>query len=381
MIPVTKPYLPNRDRLNQYFDRIYETNFITNNGPLLQELTYKLEQYLGVKNLLLVANGTLALQIAYKAVGINKAAITPAFSFAASPSSLDWNGVEPIFCDIEKDSFCIDINSLVKTYTKNISRVEIDGIVPVHVYGNGCDVENIDKFAKDFHLKLVYDASHAFMTQYKCNKLENPKNYESLLKFGDASTLSFHATKLFHCVEGGAIIFNKDEDYENAKKMINFGIDINDYKIKSAGINAKMSEFHAAMGLSILEEIDLILKLREEIWYHYQKELSDSVVFHKTHDNFTRNYSYAPILLKDEKQLLLVKNALENEGILSRRYFSPPLNKLEFLQDKYGIKYQCPVAEDISSRILCLPMYPSLSINNVNKICKIVKRAVIQKNY
>ncbi|HBN28622.1 MAG TPA: aminotransferase DegT, partial [Clostridiaceae bacterium] len=239
MINVTKTYLPDRTKLDKYIDKIYSTAWVTNNGQLVKELTTRLEEYLGVQNLLLVTNGTLALQIAYKALGVNGQAITTPFSFVATTSSLVWEGIEPIFVDIDPETFCIDPSKIEEAITS-----ETTAIVPVHVFGNACDVEKIENIAQKYGLKTIYDGAHSFGVKY---------NGESLLSYGDATILSFHATKLFHTIEGGAIIFKNKEDYERAKLMINFGIDGTDSVIE-LGINAKMNEFQAAMGLCVLDE-------------------------------------------------------------------------------------------------------------------------------
>lgn len=209
MIPVTKPYLPSREKLDRYIDGIYERAWLTNNGELVQQLTKRLEEYLGVENLLLVANGTLALQIAYRALGITghhapTEAITTPFTFVATASSLKWEGVDPVFADIDPDTWCLDPSSIEPAITSK-TRV----IIPVHVFGNACDIEAIDAIASQHSLKVIYDASHAFSVNYKG---------ESLLKHGDASTLSFHATKLFHTGEGGAIIFKKKKTWNGPRK-------------------------------------------------------------------------------------------------------------------------------------------------------------------
>ena len=250
MIPVTKPYLPSREKLDRYIDGIYERAWLTNNGELVQELTRRLEEYLGVENLLLVANGTLALQIAYRALGVTgrnepTEAITTPFTFVATASSLKWEGVEPVFADIDPNTWCLDPTNIEPAITPRTQA-----IVPVHVFGNACDVDAIDAIAKKHSLKVIYDASHAFGVKYQG---------ESLLKHGDAATLSFHATKLFHTGEGGAIVFKRKEDLERAKKMINFGI-TGPETVEALGINAKMNELQAAMGLCVLDEMEENLK-------------------------------------------------------------------------------------------------------------------------
>lgn len=353
VINVTKTYLPDRTKLDKYIDKIYSTAWVTNNGQLVKELTARLEEYLGVQNLLLVTNGTLALQIAYKALGVTRQAITTPFSFVATTSSLVWEGIEPVFVDIDPETFCIDPSKIEEAITP-----ETTAIVPVHVFGNACDVEEIEKIAQKYGLKTIYDGAHAFGVQY---------NGGSLLSYGDATILSFHATKLFHTIEGGAIIFKNREDLERAKLMINFGISGPDSVIE-LGINAKMNEFQAAMGLCVLDEIDTILEQRAEIWSHYKNFLKDHVQLQKRNFHCTNNYSYFPVLFENEEKLIEVKNAMNAVGINPRRYFYPSLDTLGYLQSTISqIK-----SEDIASRIICLPIYPGLSINKINEIIRIL---------
>lgn len=353
MINVTKTYLPDRAKFDKYIDKIYSTALLTNNGQLVQELTVKLEKYLGVQNLLLVSSGTLALQIAYKALGVKDQAITIPFSFVATTSSLVWEGIEPIFVDIDPETFCIDPSKIEEAITP-----ETTAIVPVHVFGNACNVEIIEKVAQKYGLKTIYDGAHAFGVKY---------NGRSLLSYGDATIISFHATKLFHTIEGGAIIFKNKKDFEKAKLMINFGIEGPD-SITELGINAKMNEFQAAMGLCVLDEMDTILEQRSEIWSHYESALKDHVQLQKRNFQCTNNYSYFPVLFESEEKLIEVKNAMNAASINPRRYFYPSLDTLGYLQS------QVPqiVSRNIASRAMCLPIYPGLSINKIKEIIKIL---------
>ena len=367
MIPVTKPYLPDRSRLDKYIDGIYERCWLTNNGPLVQELTERLESYLGVENLLLVGNGTQALQIAFRTLGIQlpvgkrKAeAITTPFTYIATASALKWEGVEPIFADIDANTWCIDPSLITKLISKRTRA-----IVPVHVFGNSCDVASINNIAKQHRLKIIYDASHAFGI-----KLNN----QSLLSQGDASTLSFHATKLFHSVEGGAIVFKRKRDLKKAKKLINFGI-TGPEQIEVLGINAKMTEFQAAMGLCVLDEIEQNLNGKARVKQTYQQLLNASpnptpVTFQKFHPDINDNNAYAPVLFKDEQSCLDAKDLLEVNGYQARRYFNPSLDSLRFLSKK---KQQCVVSRDIASRILCLPSYTILEDTHVARIAKLIR--------
>ena len=360
MIPVTKPFLPDRAKLNQYIDGIYERNWLTNNGPLVQELTQRLEGYLGVKNLLLVSNGTLALQIAYRALGIHEPkngqpaeAITTPFTFIATASSLKWEGIQPVFTDIDPNTWCLDPSKIEAAITKNTRA-----LVPVHVFGNACDVERIAKIAETHQLKVIYDAAHAFGVKYQG---------ESLLNHGDAATLSFHATKLFHAIEGGAIVFKRKEDLEQAKKLINFGI-VGPESIEELGINAKMNEFQAAMGLCVLDEIEANLQARKHVWHTYEKSLADRLQLQVLPETLEYNYAYFPMVFKSEAQALHVVAALKENGIQARRYFYPSLESVACL----NAPAEQPISKDIASRILCLPIYASIANESLEKILSIV---------
>lgn len=361
MIPVTKPYLPNREKLKSYIDGIYERQWLTNNGQLVQELTQRLESYLGVENLLLVANGTLALQIAYRALGINEPvngkpaqAITTPFTFIATASSLKWDGVQPVFTDIDPQTWCLAPENIEAEITP-----QTRAIVPVHVFGNACDVEAIGDIAEKHNLKVIYDAAHAFGVTYQG---------ESLLKHGDAATLSFHATKLFHTGEGGAIIFKRKEDLERAKKMINFGI-TGPESIDELGINAKMNELQAAMGLCVLDEIDNIQESRKALWESYNESLKGRVVRQKWAEGASNNHAYCPLLLQSEQEVRSVVAHLAEQGIQARRYFYPSLESVEHLSAPTAV----PVSQALAKRVLCLPLYVDL---NVDKILKAIEQCI-----
>jgi len=364
MIPVTKPFLPSREKLDKLIDGIYERQWLTNNGVLVQELTNKLEAYLGVENLLLISNGTLALQIAYRALRINDCnlntipeAITTPFTFIATASSLKWEGIQPVFADIDSDSWCLNPEAIESAITPNTSA-----IVPVHVFGNACDVDEIDSIAARHNLKVVYDASHAFGVKFK---------QQSLLSYGDAATLSFHATKLFHTIEGGAIVFKHKEDLERAKKLINFGI-TGPESIGELGINAKMNEFQAAMGLCVLDEIKANLSAREEVIRHYDEHLPSSLQRQKLHSAASANYAYMPVVFESERQTLAVLSRLSESGITARRYFYPSLESVACL----AVDADNPVSKNISSRILCLPIFDGLSQDDQQKIINLIKEGL-----
>ena len=339
MINVTKTYPPSKEKYQKYVDEIYANGWVTNNGPLVKRLEKRLAEHLGVKHIVLVANGTAALEIAYRTLDLKGYAITTPFSFVATTSSLVTNGLKPIFADIDSQTLNIDPSNIEALITPNTSA-----IVPVHVFGNACEVEAIDVIAKKHGLKVVYDAAHAFDVKYKG---------ESLLNYGDISTLSFHATKLFHTIEGGALIINDDALVKKARYLINFGIE-NQESIPELGTNAKMNEFEAAMGLCVLDEMEKISKSRKAIYERYEKELDGIVQIQEQNMHSTQNYAYFPIVLKDEEEALKVQNALNEKQIFPRRYFYPSLDTLNYIEPK---QYS-PISRDISHRILALPVYP-----------------------
>ncbi|MGE4511718.1 MAG: DegT/DnrJ/EryC1/StrS family aminotransferase [Sulfurimonadaceae bacterium] len=354
MINVTKTYLPNKEKYKSYIDEIYENGWLTNNGPLVQRLEKRLAKYLGVKNIVLVSNGTIALEIAYRTLGLKGFVITTPFSFVATTSSLVTNQLLPIFADIDEKTFNINPKNIETLITPNTSA-----ILPVHVFGNACEVEEIEKIAKKHNLKVIYDAAHAFDITYKDT---------SVLNYGDIATLSFHATKLFHSIEGGALIINDDTLVEKARYLINFGIK-NAEEIPHLGTNAKMNEFEAAMGLCVLDDIEQIKEKRKKILENYRKKLKNLVEFQKQNEYATENYSYFPIVFKSEEQLLKVQKALNDKNIFPRRYFYPSLDTLSYIEPKQ----ECKISRDISKRILCLPVYSELEEHPQSIIIETIK--------
>lgn len=355
MINVTKSYLPNKDKYKKYIDEIYENGWLTNQGPLVQRLEKRLAQYLGVKNIVLVSNGTIALEIAYRALDLKGEVITTPFSFVATTSSLVTNKLIPIFVDINEKTFNLNPKNIEKKITSRTSA-----ILPVHVFGNACEVEEIKKIASKHNLKVIYDAAHAFDVKYKD---------KSLLSYGDISTLSFHATKLFHTIEGGALIINDDSLLEKVRYLINFGIK-NQEEIPHLGTNAKMNEFEAAMGLCILDDIEDIKTNRKKVVENYKIGLESLVTFQEQNNQATENYSYFPILFKNEEDLSKVQKSLNKENIFPRRYFYPSLDTLEYIEPKQ----ECKISRDISKRILCLPIYSELEKDNQDKIIDIIRK-------
>lgn len=354
MINVTKAYLPNKEKYQDYVNQIFESGWITNNGPMVQKLEKKLAEYLGVKNIVLVANGTVALEIAYRALDIKDYVITTPFSFVATTSSLVTNNIKPIYCDIDPETLNINADNIEPLITPNTSA-----IVPVHVFGNGCEVEKIEKVAKKHKLKVIYDAAHAFGVNYKD---------KSILNYDDISTLSFHATKLFHTIEGGALIINDDALVQKARYLINFGIE-NAESIPHLGTNAKMNEFEAAMGLCVLDEMQEVLQKREALYRAYKEKLKGYVSFQKQNEHSSQNYSYFPVVFESESQLLAVQKVLNEQEIFPRRYFYPSLDTLNYIEPKQ----ECKISRDMSKRILCLPTFAELENEIQEFIIKIIK--------
>lgn len=356
MIPVTKPYLPPRDRLDHYLSRVYASQRLTNDGPLVRELTERLEDYLGVSNLLLVANGTLAIQIALATLGIKKGrGVTTPFTFPATSSALIWQGVEPRYAEVDPVTLNLDPKAAEKAVNSE-TRV----ILPVHTYGNPCDVEGFDALAKRARVPLIYDASHAFGVEL---------NGQSILRWGDASTLSLHATKLFHTAEGGGVVFHDSQNLDAARSIINFGMEDN-WPVR-IGINAKMSEMHAAMGLAVLEDIDLLIQRRKEICNRYLSRLSGHVDSLLVGMSEGKNGAYMPILLRSNNQRVRVQEYLKSEGVESRAYFYPSLDGLGVYSQEVSA-----YAQDASARVLCLPVFYELKDQEVDRICRLVTCAI-----
>lgn len=362
MIQVTRPFVPNVDLLRKYLDQVHERAWFTNRGPLVQELTERLQDYLGVRNLVLTANGTLALQVAYKALGVHREAVTTPFSFIATASSMQWQGITPVFADIEPDSLCLCPNRAANMISDRTSA-----IVPVHVYGNPCNVEAFERLANRRKLPLIYDASHSFAVKYRG---------QSVLNWGDAATLSFHATKLFHTVEGGGIVFRDEEVSLRAQKMLNFGLEGASSDINTAGLNAKMSEVHAAYGLCALQSIDHILERRREVLATYWESLNGVAQFPVWRENGIHTGAYAPILLASEQQCITVLDELASRGIIARRYFYPALNAVS--EFEYASSDGCITALDVASRALCLPIHPGLTSQEVQRVVEGVKEGCRQ---
>lgn len=355
MINVTRTFLPPFEEYANILKRAWDKAWITNNGELVQELEARLREYLGAPHLFYTTNGTIVLQMALKALGITGEVITTPFSYVATTNAILWEQAKPVFADIEPRFFCIDPDDIERKITP-----QTQAILATHVYGYPCQVERIQELADAHGLRVIYDGAHAFGTLYKG---------KPLLSYGDISTCSFHATKLFHTVEGGAIICR---DEELARKLMlyrQFGHVYDDYF--SVGINAKNSEFHAAMGLALFPYLNSILDQRKVVVTAYQVQLSglSALRLPVTIDpDFSWNYAYFPVVFESENQLLRVMKALQEKEVYTRRYFYPSLNTLPFLSEPAT----CPVSEDIARRVLCLPLYPGLTMEQTGLVCQTI---------
>lgn len=354
-ITVTRPHVPDRSRIYKYLNQALDSRWLTNEGPLVQELTSRLKEYLGVKHLLLVANGTMGLLVVLKLLNCRKVFTTP-FSFPATSSAPAWLGMQVAYGDICPDSY----NLLPP------ENVDPDGagcILPTHVFGNPCDLDRMSRVSEDWNAPLVYDAAHAFGVKVAGN---------SVLESGDMSVLSFHATKLFHCVEGGAVAFSSEEQLAEAREMINFGFDA-EGGIRRVGINAKMNEFEAAMGLAVLEEIDDVMARYRENYELYDELLNPDLQRQVIKPEVEYNYSYFPVCFEDNATLQRVIDSLKAADVFPRRYFAPSLDEV----DLFGAEDSCIVSRDLASRILCLPMFADLAEASVRSIAKIVNENLV----
>lgn len=360
MINVTKPFLPPREEYNEFLNSIWENNWLTNNGPLLRKLEDELRQYCEVPNVQFTVNGTVPLQLAIKALELKGEIITTPFSYVATTGAILWENCLPVFVDIDPHVFCIDAAKIEAAITNRTSA-----ILATHVYGFPCDITKIQEIANKHHLKVIFDGAHAFGVKYK-NK--------SIFEYGDISTCSFHATKLFHTIEGGAV-FCKDKTLHDKIFLYKaFGHIDDDYI--SMGINGKNSEFHAAMGLCNLKRVAEFIQQRKALAELYKTKLASLPIdFPKIPADTEYNYSYFPVLFRDEQALLRVKEYLAKNQVNTRRYFYPSLNTLSYLLNTT----HCPISEDISQRVLCLPFYQQLSENEITLICTLIENVLIKE--
>ncbi|MGK3113357.1 DegT/DnrJ/EryC1/StrS family aminotransferase [Candidatus Pantoea formicae] len=360
---VTSPLLPPLEEFIPYLEEIWQSKRLTNGGPFHQQLEKELADYLGVQHLSLFANGTLALMTAMQALRITGEVITTPYSFVATSHSLMWNGLTPVFADVDPANYNLTPEAIERAITPRTTA-----IMPVHCYGVPCDVERIQEIADTYGLKVIYDAAHAFGVKL---------NGESILNFGDMSVLSFHATKVFNTIEGGAIICPDAKTKKRIDYLKNFGF-ANETTVVATGINGKLNEVQAAFGLLQLKHIDVALEQRRELTTHYMKRLGklEGIQTLIIPDEVEWNYSYFPILINEE---LMAKrddiyHALQKNGIMGRRYFYPLISQFAMYKEfASAAPSNLPVAQYLSSNVICLPLYPGLSSSEVNKIVDIIE--------
>jgi dTDP-4-amino-4,6-dideoxygalactose transaminase len=351
MIPVTKPFFPPIEEYMAQIKRVYANEWITNRGELVLELEEKLKQYLSVDNILITNNGTNPLQIALKLIGNRGEIITTPFSYVATTAAIVWENCSPVFVDIHPEYLTIDETKIEEAITPRTTC-----ILATHVFGNPCNVEVIEEIAQKHNLKVIYDAAHCFGVKYKG---------KSIFEYGDISTCSFHGTKLFHTGEGGAIFCKDEELRHKIYYSHNFGHN-GPLDFYGLGINGKISELQAGMGLAVLNHISDIIQDRKRICENYQNNI-ESVKKITLRSETEWNYSYFPLLFEMEEKLLKAESLLKKNNIFTRRYFYPSLNKLPYVEYEYK-----EIAESVSKRILCLPLYKNLEHEVINEIITII---------
>lgn len=358
-ILVTRSSMPDFDEYINEIKVLWDTHWLTNMGEKHKNLEEELKKYLDTPNVTLFTNGHLALESAIAALNLSGEVITTPFTFISTTHAIVRNGLKPVFCDINSDDYTIDVKKLESLITDKTSA-----IVPVHVYGNICNIREIEKIAKKYNLKVIYDAAHAFGVTV---------NGVSVANFGDASMFSFHATKVFNTIEGGAVTYNNDNLNKILNDIKNFGI-TGPESIKYIGGNAKMNEFQAAMGICNLRHVDVEIEKRKSVVERYVEKLNgvDGIKICKPQDGVKSNYAYFPVvfdgykLTRDE-----IFEKLKKHNIIARKYFYPLTNSVECYKDKFDFN-ETPVARYISERVLTLPLYADLDLEDVDRICDII---------
>ena len=360
-IMVTKAFLPSMEEYISEIQSIWDSHWLTNMGEKHSELQARLKDYLDVENIELMVNGHMALELSLQALNIQGEVITTPFTFASTTHAIVRNGLEPVFCDINDEDYTIDVSKIERLITDRTSA-----ILPVHVYGNICDVEEIERIAKRYGLKVIYDAAHAFGVR---------KDGRSAATFGDVSCFSFHATKVFNTIEGGAACFKDESLGKKLYRLKNFGIR-NEDVVDGVGANAKMNEFCAAMGLCNLRHIDEAIAQRKHIVGRYRERLEGvkGINLCKEQNNVCSNYSYFPVMI-DEKDYGRTRNEvvseLDRNGINARKYFYPLTSSFDCYHGKYD-EGNTPIALHVAKRIITLPLYPGLQDEEVDRICDLI---------
>ena len=369
-IYVTEPVLPPLDEFVEYLEQIWESKWLTNNGQFHRQLEKKLCEYLGVEYISLFSNGTLALLNALQVLRITGEVITTPYSFVATTHALYWNGIKPVFVDIDPEYCNIDPEKIEAAITPKTTA-----ILPVHVYGNPCNINKIKKIADTYGLKVIYDAAHAFGVK---------TNNNSILNFGDLSVLSFHATKVFNTFEGGAIVCHDAKTKERIDNLKNFGF-AGETKVIAPGINAKMNEMQAALGLLQIKYVDAAIEKRKKVTKYYRENLKNisGISFLKNIQDVKHNYAYFPIFIDKEKYGTSrdeLYEKLKENNIYGRRYFYPLISKFSTYRGLDSArKDNLPIAEKIAEQVICLPIYPELKLNDQNNIINIIKRNLLKK--
>jgi dTDP-4-amino-4,6-dideoxygalactose transaminase len=363
-IYVTQPDLPPLDEFTEYLKQIWDSKIITNNGPFHQQFENSLADYLGVKYISLFSNGTLALITSLLALGIKGEVITTPFSFVATTHSIWWNNIKPVFADIEPDYFNLDPEKVEEAITPYTTA-----IMPVHVYGNPCKLDRLKQIAETYGLKLIYNAAHAFGVKINGN---------SILNYGDLSVLSFHATKVFNTIEGGAIVSPDEKTKKRIDYLKNFGF-ANENTVIDYGINAKMNELQSSYGLLQLKYVDECISKRKNISKIYREQLQgiDGITFLQDIKGVNHSYSFFPVLIDKEKFNISRDNLyeeLKKHNIFGRRYFYPLISQFPTYSGLPSSEpSNLPVANRVAEQVLCLPIYPKLSENAILKIIRIIK--------
>lgn len=351
---VTRPSVPDKEKLNKYLNHLYKTRILTTQGKFVPMLENKLKKLLGVKFLCLTCNGTIALQIALKVLDIKSGVLLSPFSYVATPNACRWLNLKTYFIDIEEKNYSIDIKKIDKRLID-----KFDCIMPTHVFSIESNIDQIRKFAKKNKKKVIYDAAHCFKVDYRG---------KSILNYGDASVLSLQATKIFNTCEGGAIILKNKKDYLYAKKLINIGYNYVEKKDNNPieGINAKMSELNAAWGLALLPRISNIIKNKKKIYNFYLNNL-DSLKFNIINNQKNHNFNYVPVKVTSEKIKEKIIKKLNSKNIYPRKYFYPSLNLLKHLK---GRRYK--ISENLCRKMICLPINDEMKISEVKYICNLM---------
>lgn len=360
-ILVTRSSMPELDEFVNEIKEMWDTHWLTNMGPKHRQFQAALCEYMGVENIDLFTNGHMAIELTLQAMNLQGEVITTPFTFASTTHAIVRNGLTPVFCDIDPVTYTIDVEKMERLITDRTCA-----ILPVHVYGNVCNVEEIERIAKKYELKVIYDACHTFGETYKGR---------SIGAYGDASCFSFHATKVFNSIEGGAVTFKDKRLGDTLYELKNFGIH-GPEEVSAVGANAKMNEFCAAMGLCNLRHLDAEIEKRRKVAERYQSHLEgiEGLQLNAVHPGLKRNYAYYPVVFEENAfgaSRAEVFAALAGQGIVARKYFYPLTNTFSAFHGKYNV-LETPVALHVSKRVLTLPIYADLALEDVDRICDII---------